>query len=53
MSEREKDVIRRLTTTVPQLTREERNYILGVADGLILAKSDRDAPEKSKELQEV
>lgn len=53
MSEREKDVIRRLATTVPQLTREKQNYILGVADGLVLAKSDRDAPEKSKELQEV
>lgn len=38
MSERERDLIKRIAKTMPSLNSSEQNYILGVADGLALAK---------------
>lgn len=45
MSEKEKSIIRRLSDTVPKLDKEKQNYILGVAEGMAIAK------EKSQEDQ--
>lgn len=49
MSEKEKELIRKIATTVPKLSKENQNYILGVAEGLVLAKET----EGEKELNMV
>ena len=45
MSEKEKDIIRKLSDTVPKLDKEKQNYILGVAEGMVIAKDDRPVEE--------
>lgn len=40
MSESEKDIIRKIASTVPRLSRDKQNYILGVAEGMAIAKED-------------
>lgn len=40
MSEKEKDIIRRIAHTVPRLSREKQLYILGYAEGLANAKEE-------------
>lgn len=39
MSEKEKDVIRRIAETVPKLDKEKQSYILGVAEGMAIASN--------------
>lgn len=39
MSEREKDIIKKLSNTILNLDRENQNYILGVAEGMAIAKA--------------
>lgn len=45
MSEKEKEVIKKLSDTLPKLGDSEKNYILGVAEGMAMVreseKSDR------------
>lgn len=38
MSDKEKTIIRRLSNTVPKLDNDKQNYILGVAEGMVIAK---------------
>lgn len=38
MSEKEKDVLSKLMDTVPKLDKEKQSYILGVAEGMVIAK---------------
>lgn len=38
MSEREKDVIARLSDSLRQLDEKKQNYILGVTEGMVLAR---------------
>lgn len=38
MSEREKEIIKKLSSTIPKLDEAKKNYILGVADGMVIAK---------------
>lgn len=45
MSEKEKDIIRKLSSTVPKLEREDQKYVLGVAEGMVLAKEDKEEKE--------
>lgn len=45
MSEKEKDIIRKLSDTVPKLDKEKQSYILGVAEGMVIAKDDRKEKE--------
>lgn len=45
MSEREKEIIKKLSDTVPKLDKEKQNYILGVAEGIAMAR------ESEKELE--
>lgn len=52
MSEKEKDIIRKLSDTVPKLDKEKQNYILGVAEGMVIMKGDRVA-DSTKQLQEA
>lgn len=38
MSEKEKNILKKLSETVPKLDKEKQNYILGVAEGIALAR---------------
>lgn len=38
MPEKEKDIIRKIAETVPKLDENKQNYILGVAEGMAIAK---------------
>lgn len=51
MSEKEKDIIRKIAQTVPKLSKDKQSYILGVAEGMAIAKED--TKDREKELQEV
>ena len=49
MSDREKEIIRKMAKTFPELHSDEQNYILGVAEGLAMAKEiDRMKPDEEK-----
>ena len=41
MSEKEKDVLTKLMDTVPKLDKEKQSYILGVAEGMVIAKESK------------
>ncbi len=49
MSEKEKEIIKKLSKTVPKLDKDKQNYILGVAEGMVIAKET----EKKEELQKA
>lgn len=53
MSEKEKDIIRKIALTVPKLSKDKQNYILGIAEGMVIAKEENIGSGKKKELQEV
>jgi len=53
MSEKEKDIIRKLSTTVPKLDKDKQNYILGVAEGMAIVKEEISRKGTNKELQEA
>jgi len=38
MSEKEKEILEKLSETVPKLDRDKQNYILGVAEGMAIAR---------------
>lgn len=49
MDEKEKDIIKKLSNTLPELDKEKQSYILGVAEGMAIAA----VKQKDKEPQEV
>lgn len=49
MSEKEKQIIEKLSYTMPKLDKEKQNYILGVAEGMAIVRETED----KKEMQEV
>lgn len=51
MSEKEKQIINKLSSTVPKLDKEKQNYILGVAEGMIIAK-ENESNSKAEDVKE-
>lgn len=49
MSEKEKDIGRKLSENFSKLERENQKYILGIAEGMAMVKESN----KDKQLQEV
>lgn len=47
MSEKEKELITKISTTIPRLDKEKQNYILGVAEGLAMAR-EADKPKDKR-----
>lgn len=41
MNEKEKDIIKRLSNTVPKLDKEKQNYIVGLVEGMAFAKKSQ------------
>ena len=48
MSEKEKEIIKKLSDTLSNLDDNKKNYILGVADGMAMAK-ESSGNEEGKE----
>ena len=48
MSEREKEIIQKLSDTVPKLDKEKQNYILGVAEGMAIARENTKEETENK-----
>ena len=47
MSEKEKDILKKISDAIPKLDKEKQNYILGVAEGMAIARNtDGDTKEK-------
>lgn len=47
MSEQEKKIIKKLSSTMPKLNREDQKYVLGVAEGMALAKEHKKENEEN------
>lgn len=48
MSEKEKEIIKKLSNTVPKLDKDKQNYILGVAEGMAIARENNQADDKQE-----
>lgn len=46
LSEKEKDLIKKLCDTVPKLNKENQSYLVGVAEGMAIAKASADKTDK-------
>ena len=49
MSEREKEIIQKLSDTVPKLDKDKQNYILGVAEGMAMVRELESEQTKERE----
>lgn len=52
MSDKEKQIIRKLSVTITKLDKEKQNYVLGVAEGMAIARETERA-DNARELEEV
>lgn len=50
VNENEKEIIKKLSDTVPKLEKDKQSYILGVVEGMAIAKQTE---KKEEQLQEV
>lgn len=41
MSEKEREIIEKLSSTVPKLDKDKQSYILGVAEGMAMARQTK------------
>lgn len=48
MSEKEKEIIEKLSNTVPKLDKDKQNYILGVAEGMAIARENQREEEEKE-----
>lgn len=49
MSEKEKNILERLSDTVPTLDEKKQNYLVGLAEGMVIARDS----QRDKQLQEA
>lgn len=47
MSEKEKEIMKKLSDTVPKLDKEKQNYLLGVAEGMAIAR-EKEASDRTE-----
>lgn len=48
MSEKEKEIIKKLSDTIPKLDDNKKNYILGVAEGMAMVRESEKADRKEQ-----
>lgn len=48
MSEREKEIVKKLSDTLPKLDKDKQNYILGVAEGMAIARENQQIDKDNK-----
>lgn len=46
MSEREKEIVKKLSNTIPKLDKEKQSYLLGVAEGMAMTRETENKEEK-------
>lgn len=46
MSKKEKSIIKQLSTVLPELDKEDQKYVLGIVEGMVMAKEN---PKDNKE----
>lgn len=46
MSEKEKEIAKKLAKTLPKLDKEKQNYLLGVAEGMAIARENESPAEE-------
>lgn len=49
MSEREKEIMDKLSNTVPKLDKDKQNYLLGIAEGMAIVREDSKNDRTEKE----
>lgn len=49
MSEREKEIVKKLSNTIPKLDKEKQSYLLGVAEGMALTRETETKKENEEE----
>lgn len=49
MSETEKEIITKLSNTVPKLDKDKQQYILGVVEGMAIARENQQTETKESE----
>ena len=50
MSEREKEIVKKLSDTLPKLDKDKQNYILGVAEGMAIARENQQIDKDNKKI---
>ncbi len=54
MSDKEKNIIRRISDSIQKLDKEKQNYILGITEGMVIARDGNvKIAGEDKQLQEV
>lgn len=48
MSEREKEIVKKLSDTLPKLDKDKQNYLLGVAEGMAIARETEQLDDKKE-----
>lgn len=48
MSAKEKEIIEKLSSAIPKLDKDKQSYILGVAEGMAIAKENAEGKEFAK-----
>lgn len=48
MSEREREIIKKLSNTFPKLDKDNQNYLLGVAEGMAIARENQQTDKKEE-----
>lgn len=49
MSDKEKEILRSISDTLPNLSDMDKGYVLGVAEGMAIKKDDVKETERSKQ----
>lgn len=53
MSEQEKEIMRKLSSTIPKLDDNKKNYVLGIAEGMAIARETERSKSDRKEKREL
>lgn len=51
MSEREKDLIKKMADGVSNLDDNQKNYVLGLVEGMALAKGEKQQPDSNRAVE--
>lgn len=49
MSEKEKDIMRKIANAIPKLEEAEQHYVLGVAEGMALMSDSKPDPPRKEQ----
>lgn len=47
MSKDDENILRKIAEAIPQLTKDKQHYLLGVAEGMAIAREEEQAKQKT------